>query len=279
MNLFRARRILSLFLCYLVLTLFAIVIVYPLYFSAISSLKTGDAYTENKLSIPVSPVLENFSRALGQMRMLRYMGNTLLSVGIAMVLYMFICSAAGFAFGKLKFPGRLAVFTLVLFLQIFPQMVISGQVYQIASKMKLLNTYPGIILIWVAYFAPFGTYIMTTYYANVPKELIESARIDGANVFQQLFRIMMPVARPMLGTIGIIGSLAMWNELPFAMLILQKTHLRTMTLGIALMQGEYGLPVPRLSAAVLISASIPLVLYLIFQNYVTMGATAGSVKG
>lgn len=265
--------------CYLILTLFALLTVYPLFFAVQSSLKTDGDYTEHKLSMPSPFVLQNFVRVLIRMRMLKYLGNTLLSVGVAMVLYLFICNAAGFAFGKLKFPGRLVLFTMVLFLQIFPQMVISGQIYQLASKMRLLNTFPGIILIWVAYFAPFGTYIMTTYYAGVPKEIVESARIDGANAFQQLIRIMMPIAKPMLGTIGIIGALAMWNELPFSMLILQKADIRTLTLGIALMQGEYGLSVPVLSAAILVAACVPLVLYFVFQNFVTMGAIAGSVKG
>ena len=120
---------------------------------------------------------------------------------------------------------------------------------------------------------------MTTYYSTVPKSLIESARIDGAGVFQQLVWIMIPIARPMIGTLGIIGALAMWHELPFSMLILQRQNLRTVTLGIALLQGEYGLPTPVLSAAVLVCSIVPLLLYIIFQNYITMGSTAGSIKG
>jgi len=82
----------------------------------------------------------------------------------------------------------------------------------------------------------------------------------------------------MLGTIGIIGTLSMWNELPFAMMILQQNKIRTLTVGIALLQGEFGLPVPTLSAAVIISALIPTVCYFFFQNLIAMGTTAGSVK-
>ena len=275
----KPSRILSLSGIYLVLTLFAGVTLYPLYYSIISSLKTVEDYTLNILGLPGPFTLVNFARVLLDMKMLQFLGNTLLVVGFGLALYLFLCTSAGFAFGKLQFRGRLAVFSLVLFLQIFPQMVIAGQIYQLASRIHLLNTYPGIILIWAAYFAPFGTYIMTTYYAKVPRELVESARLDGAGVYAQLFHILMPVAKPMLGTIGIVGGLAMWNELPFSMLILQKANMRTLTLGIALMKGEFGLPVPVLCAAVLVSAGIPLLLYLFFQNFITMGATAGSVKG
>lgn len=158
-------------------------------------------------------------------------------------------------------------------------MVIASQVYQIASKIGLLNTRVGIILVWCAYFAPFGTYIMTTYFAGVPRELLEASRIDGAGLMRQLFAVMIPIAKPMLGTIGIIGALGMWNELPFSLLFLQKQEIRTLIQGIALMQGEFGLTVPTMSAAVLVSAFIPLSLFLVFQKHVTMGATAGSVKG
>ncbi|MDY0288129.1 MAG: carbohydrate ABC transporter permease [Sphaerochaeta sp.] len=266
-------------LTYVLLTLFALCIVYPIYFAVISSLKTTAAYSADKVGLPTNPTLGNFTNVLMRMNMLTFLFNTLFLVGVSMVLYFLVCTAAGFAFGKLRFKGRLGIFTFVLFIQIFPQMVIAGQVYQLINKLHLLNTYAGLILIWVAYFAPFGTYIMTTYYSTVPKSLVEAARIDGAGVFQQLTRIMIPIAKPMIGTLGIIGALAMWHELPFSMLVLQRQNLRTLTLGIALMQGEFGLPTPVLTAAILVTSGVPLILYIIFQNYITMGSTAGSVKG
>lgn len=266
-------------LTYLLLTVFALGIVYPVYFTVISSLKTTAAYSADKVGLPAAPTLANYTYALVQMNMLSFLFNTMVVVGVSMVLYFLVCTAAGFAFGKLRFKGRLGVFTFILFIQIFPQMVIAGQIYQLINKLHLLNTHAGLILVWVAYFAPFGTYIMTTYYTTVPKSLVESARIDGAGVFQQLFYIMLPIAKPMIGTLGIIGALAMWHELPFSMLILQRQSVRTLTLGIALMQGEFGLPTPVLTAAILVTSGVPLILYIIFQNYITMGSTAGSVKG
>jgi ABC-type glycerol-3-phosphate transport system permease component len=264
---------------YGILCILAILVIYPVFFAVVSSLKPVPIYAADKLGLPKSFYVKNYTTVLFNMGLLRYLLNTIVTVAIAMTIYILICSAAGLAFGKLRFKGRLALFLLVLFFQIFPQMVVAGELYQLISKMHLLNTRLGIILAWVAYFAPFGTYIMTTYFAVVPREIMESARIDNANVFQILFKIMMPIAKPMLGTICIIGTLAMWNELPFAMLILQQEELRTVTIGIALLQGEFGLPVPTLAAAVIISAAIPLVCYLFFQDFVAMDATAGAVKG
>jgi ABC-type glycerol-3-phosphate transport system permease component len=264
---------------YGVLCILAILVLYPVFFAIISSLKSVPVYTADKLGLPKNFYTRNYTAVLFDMGLLRYLLNTVITVSIAMVIYTLICSAAGLAFGKLRFKGRLVLFSLILFFQIFPQMVVAGELYQLISRMRLLNTRFGIILTWVAYFAPFGAYIMTTYFAVVPREIMESARIDNAGVFQILFKIMMPIAKPMLGTICIIGTLAMWNELPFAMLILQQEELRTVTVGIALLQGEFGLPVPTLAAAVIASVAVPLVCYLFFQDFVAMDATAGAVKG
>lgn len=271
------RRI-SLLGVYLVLLFFTFLSLYPLFFAAVTSLKTLPEYVESKLTMPDEFRLDNYRYVIENSKLGRYMVNTILLVSFGLLLYLLVCNAAGYAFGKLKFRFRLVLFLLVIFLQIFPQMVVAGQLYRICASIGLINTYLGIIITWTAYFAPFGTYIMTTYYSSVPKEIVESARIDGANVWQQLIRIMIPISRPMLVTIAIIGTLSMWNELPFSLLLLQDQTMRTLTLGIAMMQGEHGLPVPALSAGILLISVIPIALFLLFQRYVTMGATAGSLK-
>jgi multiple sugar transport system permease protein/raffinose/stachyose/melibiose transport system permease protein len=264
---------------YLVFILLSLLVLYPLYFAVITSFKATAEYSVNTLGIPMGFTWGNYIHVLSDLHLLQYLGNTLFVVAVAMVLYLFVCNAAGFAFGKLHFKGKFAIFSLVIFLQIFPQMVVASELYQLLAKVGLVNTRLGIIIAWVAYFAPFGTYIMTTYYATVPQEMVESARLDHANIVQILLYIMMPVAKPMLGTLTVIGALAMWNELPFSMLILQESGLRTLTLGIALLQGEFGLPVPVLSAAIIVTGIVPFFAYLFLQNYISMEVTAGAVKG
>jgi len=266
------------YLKYFILILLAVLMLYPIYFAVISSLKPSSEYIGNVLGMPQAFFMGNYNSVLIRMNMLLFLINTIINVSITMFFYLIICSAAGLAFGKLKFKGKIFCFSLILFFQIFPQMVVAQELYLILARMRLLNTRLGLVLAWCAYFAPFGAYIMTTYFATVPKEILESTRIDGANVFQQLFKIMMPVAKPMLGTIGIIGTLSMWNELPFASLILMDNRRRTVTVGIAMMQGEFGVPVPILASAVIISAIIPTICYFIFQKFIAMSATAGTLS-
>ena len=264
---------------YTVLGVFAIFAVYPLIYTVQTSLKSMPEYLENKLVWPQQMTLENYQTVLVKGNMLKYFRNNLIVMPLAMIVYLAVCIAAGFAFGRLRFPLRLPIFLTMLFLMIFPQMLLSIQIFQVCRKLHLVNSYIGLVLVWVAYFAPFGTYIMTTFYSTVPWELIESARLDGAGTFQLLVRIMVPVAKPMIGILTIIGFQSMWNELPFSMLLLQKDTLRTVTQGIAMLQGQYGLDDTVLTAGIMVASAVPLILFLFFQKYIAMGAYAGSVKG
>lgn len=251
----------------------------PLYNVISSSLKSTEEFTTNPLSLPQKVVSENYEYAALSGGLLRYTVNSLLYVPGAVVLYLAVCICAGYAFGKMRFALRLPLFLLVLFLSIFPQLLLATQVFKLISVMHLTNTGFGAILSWVAYFAPFGTYIMTTYFADMPYELVEAARIDGAGPLRILTRVMAPLAMPMIATIAIIGFQSMWNELPFSLLILQTQGLRTLTVGIAMMRGEFGLRVPILSAALVIAMVVPLATFLLFQRHITLGVTAGAVKG
>ena len=264
---------------YAVLIAFALFALYPIFYTVMTSAKTMQDYLENKLSWPTRVTFENYVAVLVKGNMLKYFLNNCILMPAAMLVYIAVCVSAGFAFGRLRFPFRLPIFLTMLFLMIFPQMLLSIQIFQVCRKLHLVNSYLGIILVWVAYFAPFGTYIMTTFYSSVPWEIVESARLDGASTWQLLFRIMLPIAKPMLGILVIIGFQAMWNELPFSMLLLQKESLRTVTQGIAMLQGQYGLDDTVLTAGIMVASSVPLALFLFFQKYISMGAYAGAVKG
>lgn len=264
---------------YIILIIFVFVALYPIYHLLMTSLKTSIEYVDNKLFWPKLLTIDNYKYVLIQGKMIKYFINNLIIMPIAMVGYLFVCITAGFAFGRLRFPFRLPIFLMVLFLMIFPQVLLSIQIFQICRSLHLINTYLGLILVWIAYFAPFGTYIMSTYYSTVPYEIIESARIDGAGTFKIISAIMVPISTPMIGFVFIIGFQTMWNELIFSLLLLQKEAMRTITLGIGMMQGQYGLDDTRLMAAVMTASFVPLVLFLFFQKYISMGAFAGSVKG
>lgn len=261
------------------MVLLAVASVLPLYNVVSASFKSGDEFTVNPVLLPRAPILDNYGYAAFSAQLLRYSLNSLLYVPVAVVLYLFVCVCAGYAFGKMRFALRRPLFLMVLFLSIFPQLLLATQVFKLVSLMHLTNTGLGVILAWVAYFAPFGSYMMTTYFSDMPYELVEAARIDGASQYRILGGVMAPMALPMISTIAIIGFQSMWNELPFSLLILQSQNSRTLTVGIAMMRGEFGLRVPILSAALVIAMAVPLVIFAVFQKQITLGATSGALKG
>ncbi|MBP5463857.1 MAG: carbohydrate ABC transporter permease, partial [Treponema sp.] len=191
---------------YIFLAVCAFMALYPLFFAVMTSIKTPEEYVTNKLGFPARISFGNYAYVWKNGNMLRYFLNTLLVIPAGLIVYLCICVSAGFAFGRLRFKGRLSLFLAVLFLMIFTQMLLSMQIFQICRTLKLVNNYFGLILVWVAYFTPFGTYIMTTYYSTVPMSLVESARLDGATLYQMLLHIMVPVAQPMIVVITIIGT-------------------------------------------------------------------------
>jgi raffinose/stachyose/melibiose transport system permease protein len=263
----------------LLLILLVIISLLPLYNVIAASFKSEDEFAVNMFFPPKSPMVGNYVHAAIDGLLLRFAVNSLILVPVGLVLYIVVCVTAGYAFGKMRFRWKQPLFLLVLFLMIFPQLLLATQVFRLISLLNLTNTGLGVILTWAAYFAPFGTYIMTTYFTDMPYELVEAARMDGATHVRILASVMTPMAMPMISTIAIIGFQSMWNELPFSMLILQDQTRRTITLGIAMMRGQYGLAVPNQSAAVMIASAVPLIVFFIFQRRVTMGATAGALKG
>lgn len=264
---------------YLVLVVFAFLALYPVIFILFTSLKSSAEYVNNKLLMPQKITFENYYYVWVKGHMLKYFLNSCILIPLGLLLYLFVCVTAGFAFGRLRFPFRFPLFLAVLFLMIFPQMLLSIQIFQICRKLHLINNYLGLILVWVAYFGPFGTYIMTTYYATVPLEIVESARLDGTGVYRMLYYIMVPIAKPMIIIIVIIGTQSMWNELPFSLLLLQTEQLRTITQGIGMLQGQYGLDDTILSASILSASLVPLLVFMVFQRQITMGSYSGAVKG
>ena len=261
------------------LILLMVASLFPLYNVLAASFKSEDEFVANLVLPPKAPMVGNYVHAAIDGLLLRFAVNTLILVPIGLVAYLAVCVTAGYAFGKMRFGPKRPLFLLVLFLMIFPQLLLATQVFRLISLLDLTNTGLGVILTWVAYFAPFGTYIMTTYFTDMPYELVEAARMDGATHTRILVNVMTPLAMPMIATIAIIGFQSMWNELPFSLLILQEPKLRTLTLGIAMMRGQYGLAVPMQSAEVVIASAVPLVIFLIFQRQVTLGITAGAIKG
>lgn len=261
-----------------IIILIGLITLVPFYFMIAAGFKTDAAYLEDKVLPPVPPTGEHFVEVFQQLDLAGNFLNTVFVLVVTLVPYLIISSAAGFAFAKLRFPGRTALLLLVTGIMVFPQMVLGVQVYILQSRMGILDTRLGLVAAYLGYFAPYATYLMTTYFRNVPDTFIEAAVIDGAGLWKVYRLIMVPIARPMFVTLIIVGSQAIWNELPFALLLLRSSARRTLMPALTLFGGEYGITVPTMSAALMLVSAPMILLYIIAQRQVQRGVLAGGIK-
>lgn len=255
-----------------------VVTLIPFYFMLVTSLKTDALYVTEKLLPPLRPVAENYVEVFRQLNLATNFVNTAVILVATLIPYLAVATAAGFAFAKLSFPFRTTLLLVITGIMIFPQMVLGVQVYILQSRLGILDTRAGLVAAYLGYFGPYAAYLMTTYFRNVPATFMEAATIDGANLWEVFVLIMVPIARPMLLTLTIVGAQAVWNELPFALLLVRSSGKRTLMSAIALFNGEYGVTVPTMSAA-LVVVSLPMViLYMVAQRQVQRGVLAGGIK-
>ena len=149
--------------------------------------------------------------------------------------------------------------------------------FRIVVDLGMLNSRIGLGVVYGAFFSPFGIYLMTSYYASIPSELGEAARVDGASLWQVYRLVMLPLGRPALITLGILTTLSCWNDVLLSLLVLQSD--RTLMVGIASLRGEYGADIPLIASCVVIGAAPVVAVFLIFQRKILGGIMVGSVKG
>lgn len=259
------------------MALLALSCLFPIWFAVNNALKDNRGYVLDRFGWVTDPTFENFVTAWGRARFSEYFLNSVLVTGGAVAVLLVTASLAGFALAVLRFPFRRLVFVVILASLMIPVQVVLVPFYQTIIGLGLLNTRTGLILSYTAFFLPFSIYLMTAFYAALPRELTEAARVDGAKFWQVWWFVMLPMGRPALITLGILNTLYCWNDVLISLLVLQRE--RTLMVGITALRGEYSTNVPLLAAGIVLAAAPIVVIYLIFQRRIVAGIAAGAVKG
>lgn len=257
--------------------LLALTCIYPLFFAINNALKDNRGYVLDRFGLVTDPSFENFVTAWSRARFSEYFLNSVLTTGGAVAALLLISSMAGFALAILRFPFRRTVFVLILASLMIPVQVILVPFYQTIINTGLLNTRTGLIISYTSFFLPFSIYLMTAFYAGIPRDLTEAARIDGARFLQVWWYVMLPMGKPALLTLGILNTLYCWNDVLISLLVLQDK--RTLMVGITALRGEYTTNVPLLAAGIVLAAAPIVIIYLVFQRRIVAGIAAGAVKG
>jgi alpha-glucoside transport system permease protein len=198
-----------------------------------------------------------------------------IAVGNTVILVL-VAALAGYAFAWLEFPGRDWLFIIVIALLVVPLQVALIPVFTIYNDTGLFDTVFGLILFHVAFGLPFGIFLLRNFFIGLPKDILESARIDGASEMTIFFRLILPLGLPAIASLAIFQFLWTWNDLIVALTFGRNTQ--PITVAIFSQLRQFGSNIELIAPAAFLSLAIPLVVFLAFQRYFTQGLLAGSVK-
>lgn len=261
------------------IVLLCLVSFFPIIWILITSLKpSSEVITFPVEYVPRTVTLENYVTALQQAPFARYLLNSLIVASGTAVICVVLGSMAGYALSRLDFRFKLHVLMIILVSAMLPFFGRLIPLFDLARETGFLNSYLGLIIPYSAFQLPFAVWIFQAYFKELPDSLEEAGLIDGLSHIGVLFRIVLPVSAPAMATTAIIVFIYAWNEFLFALTFMTEDQMRTITVGIALYQGEYTYPWATISAAVFMSIVPLLLLMLFFQRKVVEGLTAGVGK-
>ena len=275
----RAQARLNKFIMYLVLCIMAFIMLVPFVWMILTALKT------NQEAISVDPFYifpangwhwENFGTVWESYNFVILYKNTLLLILLRVVFACLTATMAGYAFGRLKFPGKNFFFGLILVQMMIPSQIFIIPQYTMVSKLGWLNTTMG--LVFPGLVTAFGTYLLKTGYQGLPKDLEEAAAIDGCNIGQRFLNIMMPLTRSSMVSLAIFTALFAFKDLMWPMIVCSNATTTTLSAGLAKMQGQYGSEYPTMMAAAVLAIIPMIVIYLIFQKQFVEGITTSGGK-
>ena len=273
-----ARARLNKVIMYVVLTVMAFIMLVPFAWMILTAVKT------NQEAISVDPFYifphsgwhwENFAEVWRSYNFLVLYKNTLLMILFRVVCACLTATMAGYAFGRLHFPGKNIMFALVLIQMMIPSQIFIIPQYLMVSNLHLLDTTAGLVFPGIV--TAFGTYLLKTSYQGLPKDLEEAAAIDGCNIGQRFLFILMPLTRSAMISLGIFTALFAFKDLMWPMIVCTSASTTTLSAGLAKMQGQYGSNYPTMMASAVLAVIPMIVIYVIFQKQFVEGiATSGS---
>ncbi|MFF3454933.1 carbohydrate ABC transporter permease [Streptomyces sp. NPDC002730] len=264
-----------------VLIVVALVWITPLAGLFLSSMRSEqDNATEGwwtALTDPGQLSLDNYTALFENSGITQAFWNTVLISVPATALVVGIAALAGYAFAWLEFPGREAIFLVVVGLLVVPVQIGLLPVAKLFGAVGLFGTIPGVILFHVAYGLPFAIFLLRNYFAEIPREMLEAARMDGGSEWRIFSRLILPLGRPALASLAIFQFLWVWNDMLVALLFADSES-QPLTVALQSEMRQFGSNIEVLAPGAFLSLVVPLVVFFAFQRHFVQGVMAGSVK-
>ena len=279
----KQKKVTKKVLIYIVLIIMTIASLFPILFCLTASLRTQEdlfkymfPFTVKSL-FPTDITLENYKIIFTQYEFWRPIKNTLIVTILTIILGCVINSMAGFAFSCFDFKGKKIFYPLVLISFMVPFEAIAIPLYNVVNNFGMVDTYSGMIVPAIA--DGLVTFLFIQFFKDIPPSLIEAARVDGAKWPTIFIKVIMPISIPVFVTAGLMIFMNQWNSYMWPLLVARSKDIRTIQIAISEFSGERSIHWTYIYASSMISAIIPIMLFLPFQKYFVEGITAGSVKG
>ncbi len=270
----------SVWLRYLAVIITMLIIIFPFYWMLMTSFKLPIDIAQWPPSFwPRHFTLSNYVQDFIHYTFGRYMINSLIVTVVSTLAILVLGGLAGYALARLPIRGKAPFLITILVISLFPEIAVIAPLFLIMRTMGWLNSYQALIIPYTAFNLPFAIWIMNNYFLGIPKDIEESARIDGASTGTILLKIVLPLAVPGMFTAGIFSFTAAWTEFLMSLSFNSANQMRTVPVGIALFGSQFTVPYGNIFAASVVAVVPIAVLVLIFQRWVVSGLAAGAVKG
>jgi ABC-type glycerol-3-phosphate transport system permease component len=254
-------------------------VAFPLYWALVASL-TSEAVLFSEPSLwPRDPILDHYRALFATRYFWTPVRNSIVVAGVTTVFCVTVGSLAAYALARLEFRGKALILGFILAVSMFPQIAIVSPLYLLLRELRLINTYPGLIMPYMTFAMPLTVWLLVGYFRQLPKDLEEAALVDGASRFVAFTKIIIPLAMPGIATTGILAFIYSWNEFLFALSFTLGPERQTVPVAIALFRGEYQVPWGEILAASVLATAPVAAMVLLFQRRIVQGLTSGAVKG
>lgn len=261
------------------LALLLLLFIFPFYWAVVASLTPEARLFQAPSLVPRALVLDHYRALFAERDFWTPIRNSLVVAGATTALCVSLGTLAAYALARLRFRGRSAVLGALLAVTMFPQISIVSPLYLLLRALHLLDSYPGLVLPYLTFAMPLTVWLLTGFFRQLPRDLEDAARIDGASRWQTFTRVLLPLAMPGVATTAILTFIYCWNEFLFALSFTLGPERWTVPVAIALFRGQYQVPWGQILAAAVVATAPVAALVLVFQRRIVQGLTAGAVKG
>jgi len=272
-------RTLRRYLPHALLVLVGLVNLLPLYYMLVSSLQRGGAFFDaGQMLPPLDPAWDNFERLFTENGFGRLFLNSVAVTAAAVGAGTLIAILGAYAFTRIRTRAAGALFNMTVAFLAVPPIVVLVPLFLLAADAGLINNILAPIVIYVGFIMPFSILLLKNFFDEIPRELLQAARVEGASPLQELWHVILPLSRAPLVALGVVNALWVWNELLISIVFLQDEQQRTLQAGIAFFAGRNVVDIPMTMAGSLVATLPILVAFILGQRYFVRGLTGGAIK-